>query len=680
MLSGVAPVKWRAVHGVVLAGIVLAVIFWGNLFRFHPLMIDRSYDDTSEQLVIGRMARSTADGLTSGNADVGLNYFPDQDRSTYYDAQQRYFEDPSLIHAEHPLWGPYPSHFGLQGIVFSLIDAVDPLPRKLRIGFYHFLASLFAAGVLVWIADILRRRFGWPAFFGFLIPVALEPMFSALAPNLYWVVGTWFIPMAVAMLLADEDEPRRRARLILLVFLFILVKCLCGYEFTSTVILAAAVGCLLGVRDTPDRLSRMLGNVTWTVSAGVAGFVVAAFAHAARQGGFAVLATKAANRMTGDATSLQDELLFGKFASIGSVLATYLGSNFIALIKSFGVLLALLTVTALLSLLDGRLNWWLGTERRKLQILALAFLASLAAPLSWFVLAKAHSFVHPHIDMIMWYLPTIPLGCALVGVALAQTIEHAALWRADLARSFMTAAIPLVVIGGVVAIYFADRTILTQATWAISEHANGVPIFETTDHSLDFRMTGQWFMVSYECRVANAGETFFIRTEDGDNVHDAVFRLADKQVFSMKGKCIAAEPKTDQRFQKIHFGQTSDQRVMWEREVKFDYPDTLTTEPLTNVDWDRGISRSSGTELLVPTETFAGLFLRKGDHVQLPASESHTVTGIVPLGPSTVITLDGPPIRLAEGIVPSFGISRNDVKIARPADDGPPAAGRSGPE
>jgi len=42
--------------------------------------------------------------------------------------------------------------------------------------FISLLAALFSAGVLVWIADILRP-FGWPAFYGFLIPVALEPMF-----------------------------------------------------------------------------------------------------------------------------------------------------------------------------------------------------------------------------------------------------------------------------------------------------------------------------------------------------------------------------------------------------------------------------------------------------------------------------------------------------------------------
>ena len=653
-----AILKLRPARWAVIAWVVLAGIFWGNVFRFHPLMIDQSYDDTSEQLVIGRMARSAADGLTSGNADVGVNYFPSQDRLEYYEAQRRYFENPELIHTLRPEWGPYRSHFGLQGIAFSIIDFINPLPRKIRISFYHLLASLFAAGMLVWIADILRRRFGWSAFFGFLIPLAVEPMFSALAPNLYWVVGLWFIPMAIAMILSDEDEPKRRARLIGLAFLCFLAKFLCGYEFTSTVILAAAVGCLLSVREIPDRLPRMLRDVAWIIGAGVGAFIVAAFAHAARQGGFAVIAQKAANRMTGDAASFQDELIYGKFASISTVILTYLGSNFIALIKSFGVVLALLTVTAVVSLLDGKLNWWLGGDRRKLQILALGFLASLAAPLSWFVLAKAHSFVHPHIDMIMWYVPTIPLGCAMVGVYLSQLVEHRALWKADRGRSWVSAAIPVIVIGATVAIYFADRRIQTQGTWAISEHSNGVPIFESEDHRVDFRMTGQWFIVLYDCQIAGSGETFLVRTDDSHTVLKYDFRLADKRVYSSKGRCISAQAKTDQHFYKISFGQMSDQRVIWERETELRFPDTFPTEQLTNADWDRGVSRSSRAALLVPTENFASLFIRAGDHIQLSSSDQRTVKGISSLGQYAVIFLDGPPIRPAEGVAPSFKIVR----------------------
>ena len=159
-----ATSRLRPAHWALIAWVALAGIYWGNAFRFHPLLIDRSYDDTAEQVVVGRMARSAADGLTSENGDLGINYFPSQDRSEDYETQRKFFENPELIHTLRPEWGPYPSQFGLQGIALSIVEFINPLPRKFRIDFYRLLASLFTAGVLVWIADILRRRFGWPAF------------------------------------------------------------------------------------------------------------------------------------------------------------------------------------------------------------------------------------------------------------------------------------------------------------------------------------------------------------------------------------------------------------------------------------------------------------------------------------------------------------------------------------
>jgi hypothetical protein len=406
--------------------VLLTIVFWGNVFRFSPRLIDGPYDTTSEALVVGRLTRAAVDGLTSGNADLGTNYDPKRPGvgglEQFYD-QKRYFENLQLVDSLHLEWASYPSQFGLQGLFFSTIDLINPLPRKWRLGFYHLLASLMTAGALVWIANILRRRFGWPAFYGFLIPPALEPMFPALAPNLYWVVGIWFVPMAIAMHLADEENSRRRFYLITAAFVFFLIKCLCGYEFVSTVIVAAAVGCLLGIKDTPDKLRRTLGNVAWIVSAGIAGFVVAALAHAAKQGGFAVIADRAAARIVGDSSSLQDQIILGKFVSVQSVILRYLEGNDVTLIRNFGVVLTLFVLTAVFALVDKKVIWYLGQDRKNLHICALAFLVSLAAPLSWFVLAKAHSFDHPPMNFILWYLPTIPLGGAHAGIALSQIIE-----------------------------------------------------------------------------------------------------------------------------------------------------------------------------------------------------------------------------------------------------------------
>lgn len=635
---------------------LLTIIFWGNILRFYPRLIDRTYDDTSEGLVIGRLARSAADGLMSKNADLGLNVDPKRPGLSVpelYDDQKRYLANPELVGSLHLGWGPYPSQFGLQGIVFSIIDLIDPLPRGWRIGFYHLLASLMTAGALIWIADILRRRFGWAAFCGFLIPPALEPMFTALGPNLYWVVGIWFVPMAIAMHLADEEDPRRRFYLVAAGFAFFLAKALCGYEFVSTVIVAAAVGCLLGTKERPQQLVRTLGNVGWMVGAGVAGFVVAVLAHAAKLGGFAVIADRAGARIAGDSASLQEQLIIGKFASFQSVIFRYLEGNYITLIKNFGIPLGLFVLVAVLSLMDKKIIWYLGPDRRKLQILALAFLASLAAPLSWFVLAKAHSFAHPPIDFILWYLPTIPLGGALLGVSLSQAIENRSAWTANVARSAVTIAIPTVIVLGCAAIYLADRLMQSERIWVLSIHAKGIPLFESQDLGVEFRMTDQWFTVQYDCGVAASIDSFFIRAYEGDAPADYGFRLKDKQIYAKRNKCFYAQAKADRPYSRIGFGAMSTRATFWEREALIQIPDSLTLEQLTDENWDHGINRSSGTEVLLRVDSFNRLFLRKGDRLQLSSSDQRTVTGISPLGPYTIVSVDGAPVKSADaGIAP----------------------------
>ena len=641
-IKNLAATPWLIL---IIVAALLTTVFCGNVFRFYPRFIDQVYDDTSEAVVVGRMTRSAADGLTSENAYLGNNRdqkHPVVIPSELYPVQKKYFENPLLVKSLGLAWDPYRSHFGLQGIFFSALDLIDPLPRTWRIGFYHFLASLMSVGALVWIADILRRRFGWAAFWGFLIPLAIEPMLTAMAPNLYWVVGSWFAPMAIAMLLADEEDPRRRWYLIAAAFAFFLLKFLCGYEFTSTVILAAAVGCLLGVKESPERPSRILKNVAWIVTAGIAGFAVAILAHAAKEGSFAVIVQKAALRVTGDSPILADELIVGKFASVKSVIWRYFEGNDITLVKNFGIPLGLFVVVAILALMDRKVIWYLGNDRRKLHILALAFLASLAAPLSWFAIAKGHSFVHPHIDMILWYVPAIPLAGALCGVSLSLIVENRSAWAADAARSAITLAIPGVIVLAIGAIYVSDRLTQAERAWVVAIHSKGIPLFESGDLGIQFRMTDQWFTVQYDCDVAAPVESFLIRAYQGDAATDYSFRLADRLVYTRNYKCFYAQPKADRPFKRIAFGAISKGSPVWQRETLISIPDSMTLEQWTNPEWDHGILRSTGTELLLRDDSFLPLFLRKGDRLQFASSGQRTITGISTVGEFKWLAVDAP--------------------------------------
>ena len=216
----------------IVVALLLALIFTNNVFHFSQYRINKVFDQTSEGLVVGRLARSASDGIFSERAELGVNLLESQppEQRGNYDDQIRYFEHPELIKTEGALWGVYPSQFGLQGIFYALIDSIDPLPRRYRIGFYHFLSALICAAAFMWVAYKIRDRFGFAAATGFVIPVLFEPMFTALGPNLYWAVGLWFVPMAIAMDIAGAESRKRRWWLIVASGAAVFAKSLCGYE------------------------------------------------------------------------------------------------------------------------------------------------------------------------------------------------------------------------------------------------------------------------------------------------------------------------------------------------------------------------------------------------------------------------------------------------------------------
>jgi hypothetical protein len=460
------------------------------------------------------------------------------------------------------------------------------------------------------------------------------------------------------MLLADEDDARRRRLLLWLMFAAFLFRFLSGYEFTSTIILATAVGCLLTVKERPDQLRHVLRNVAQSVSIGVAAFIVAAITQAAKQGGFAVFMKKAANRMVGDDPSLENQLILGKFQPIGAVIWAYLGSNYVNLIKSFGFLLALLALYAVFTLLDERYNWFYGAARSKLQVLALAVLASFSAPLSWFILGKGHSFDHMPYDMAMWYVPTVPLGFAMLAVAAVSFRDYVAQKPGDALRSLMVASIPALIVATAIAIRIVDKKTEIAGKWAVAEHANAFPIFESASLGIDFRMSNDWFTLQYSCSARPPGRTFAIEAvQDGKSI-DYDFDIDRSQVFSGQGKCIAVREKSDRPVTEIHFNEATKNEIIFRRSETISLPDTFRPEPVSNADWDRGVHRGTGNEVLLADSDFGRLLIKKGDQVEISPTDRRSIASIQPAGASRVLTLAGGPIHFADGVPRQFGIIR----------------------
>ena len=549
----------------VLLALVLALIFANNVFHFSQYRINRVFDRTSESVVVGRMARSAAEGIAARDAALGTNF--DLKRSVDsrdYDTQIRTFEHPELIAAEANDWDPYLSQFGLQGIFYSLLDAINPVPRHYRIGLYHFLSALICAAVVMWIASMVGERFGRPALLGFVISIGFEPMFTALATNLYWVVGLWFLPMAFAMRIVDARDRRHRLLLIAAVGAAVFVKALCGYEFITAVVAAAMVGCLLNTQD--DSFYDNLVDAVHVGLAGLAGFALAMLLHGARFS-FAMIIQRALDRTTVDAASPETGLILGQFASVASVLRTYFGANDYTQIRNFGLAFGLIGVIAMLAFFEAKYTWFLGEDRRRLRSLAIAYLASFVAPLSWFILAKGHAFVHTFIDFIIWYLPTMPIGGALAGLAISELVANRKQWTVSLRRSLVTLSAPASVAALLALVAILDRNVDSKGAWVVAAHARATPVFADKDIGVDFRLGDNWFTLEYVCTRISPADTFVIRASDGEATRNYDFRVGDRAVSapSGTGKCYFAQPRPPGALTRLEFGLDSDRRVIWRR-------------------------------------------------------------------------------------------------------------------
>jgi hypothetical protein len=321
--------------------------------------------------------------------------------------------------------------------------------------------------------------------------------------------------------------------------------------------------------------------------------------------------------------------------------------------------LGLLGAIAVVAFLDRQYSWFLGPDRDRLRTLAFAFVASLAAPMSWFILAKAHSFAHQPLDFILWYVPTLPVGGAMAAVALCQTVAARRDWSASFARSFLTLAIPALVVLTVVLVVVLDRRIDTRGTWILQAHAHGTPVFADADIGVDMRMTDTWFTVEYLCDRTAPSDVFKLRTTSAGKETNYDFRLAEHKVTSIGNwKCYYAQAKGRSPFTRLDIGLESDRRTIWHREINFTVRDVFTIDALTDANWDHGLLRSNDKELLLKTQDFLPLSLHVGDVLEFAAS-----------GPRKVASLDFSVrlyVRVAlEGAPLTAEDARAPVKIVR---------------
>lgn len=399
------------------------LLFAGYAFNSYGTASDswfKNHQRDSESLVIGRMMpKSDVDFFANGGFLGRLDLHGDLGSATY----DHYLKDqPPLPSASY---GIYTGQLGLQGYALTIVDRAlrtIGVDGPSRLWLMYTLTAAALAAVLSYLLTCFKREFGLVAAFFGLALLIFSPWLTVFARNLYWVPFTWFLPIASAWYFYARNPPASGRRLfsaLLWIGFLIFTKALCGLEYITAV--AGATACVVGygLIKANIRLKVILiygfATAAAIVSAVIGAIIVQVLAIGAMRGSIAIgwndFINRIAYRSYGDPLIYDEKYAESLGSSINRVLSVYwtegrpilnIGSIFSA--NAAQIIIPLVTLI-IISMAYMLWRCWNEPDRRR-QIIATIFLiiSSVIASLSWLVVAKGHSYIHTHMNYVLWHL------------------------------------------------------------------------------------------------------------------------------------------------------------------------------------------------------------------------------------------------------------------------------------
>lgn len=394
--------------------------YWNNFFKVTYKDFFETHQNRSEQLVLDGILHGS-DG--SNRLKLGRYFRPNLEEN---------HQNPRELYSEKNKDGEfreYKSQFGLQVYLFSFLAETFDRDVRFLHAFTAFLMSLIVG--LFFIA--VQREFSLIHAVFFTIPLIVSPWVVVFARNLYWIEATWFLPTVITLMYGKRAFTSTRGALLMgfMLFAAFLLKFLCGYEYLTTIGLSACVPLAYFARQYHHGFKGGFIQFIICGSSLMLAFVFAIFLHtqALSSDSSASLNTIkliAEKRLSSSNPELlakeyckdspnpeecEEQFLldYGKSLTANRfhVAATYFKMReFLPWIdsdmnNSGNIFLFFILIVCIMAL------------KRK-DSLSFALLISFLAPLSWFTLAKGHSYLHTNLNYVLWFLPYVPIGMLIL--------------------------------------------------------------------------------------------------------------------------------------------------------------------------------------------------------------------------------------------------------------------------
>ncbi len=421
----------------------IGLLCFGFLFNAWHIAEQEWFDThqrDTESLIIGRMVKSRQDGIFSsgGLTGAGITTNIQQDWISENQIDNQYAA--YLNRGSFDKFSPYMSQPGGQGIIFSLFDRSIPLSPQIKLWSFYVLTALLSAIALTLIASWFYEAFGGWVAVCVVGSAVLSQWLTVFGKNLWWSLWAFYLPMIVVLYFLKRHRgaaDRQFIKFGILIFITVSIKCFInGFEYiTTTLVMMVTPYIYYAILDKWNRSHCLKWSLAAVIGSGIAIFVsliMLCVQIGAVKGGFMDGVTHVVysfgKRTYGDAENFPEVYAASLDAGTIGVVITYMNgiffdfnnylsvtnsfvSNFLFKIRYYYLIVLFIAMSILLFLRS--------TTGQKRQNVALIWTAwfSILAPLSWYVIFKAHSYIHIHMSFLLWQMPFTFFGFAVFGIA-----------------------------------------------------------------------------------------------------------------------------------------------------------------------------------------------------------------------------------------------------------------------
>ncbi|RHJ86636.1 hypothetical protein [Parabacteroides sp. AM08-6] len=414
--------------------IILSFSFKNNIFDTASRYFDYFQYD-SESLVVGRLILSERDGLAAHAGFLGKVYPVPSSTDPFWYQYEAYRNQ-----YEFDTYEAYYSQPGVQAFLYGLFCKITGLSGDDALEFFYWNISLFNG--LIFTLFLLWVFYRWKlatAIFTF-VTILFSQWIIYFGHNIFWVLGIFYLPFVVSLwYLQFWEEKVKRTGLLTFVLMFVCVftKCLLtGFEYITTTLVMSVTPWFFYGFIYKWNLRTFLKRFT-AVSAGALSAVLLtifwlaiqlSFVKGTLSEGFDYI-FYSLNRRTyvGGNTDMDSFYMESLKSNLWDVLATYWNGHAYDLAHwfeddalrilskgTFGSSILFFFFVSILVLVSKSIKYFPRFRRQQIALTITLWL-SLLAPLSWFVIFKGHSYVHPHMNHIIWHMPFMLLGAVLTG-------------------------------------------------------------------------------------------------------------------------------------------------------------------------------------------------------------------------------------------------------------------------